>query len=176
MKRAVFFDRDGVVNEPIVKDGKPFSPRQLHELHIMHDAEICLRRLREAGFLNIVVTNQPEISRGMLDKDVLDAMHERLQSTLPIDGVLVCPHDDKDNCPCRKPKPGMLLAAAHQWGLHLAASFMVGDRWKDIAAGREAGCCTVLIDYPYNSDVQSDHRAKSLTEATEFILSNGVAE
>lgn len=168
----MFLDRDGVVNKLIMKNGESLSPRQLDELHVVEDAKDCLYRLREAGFINIVVTNQPEIARGLLDRHVLDAMHKRLRSTLALDGVLVCPHDDRDGCSCRKPKPGMLLAAADQWGLDLAASFLVGDRWKDIAAGQEVGCCTILIDYPHNREVQADQRVESLTQATQFILRN----
>jgi len=170
MKKAVFLDRDGVVNRLIARNGEFFSPRQLSDLHIVEDAENCLRRLQRAGFLNIVVTNQPEIARGLLNRETLDAIHRRLRAMLALDGILVCPHDDKDGCSCRKPKPGMLLAAADQWELDLAASFLIGDRGKDVAAGREAGCCTVLIDCPYNRDVRPDQRVGSLTEAVQFIL------
>lgn len=174
MKRAVFMDRDGVINEPILRENKVLSPRQPNELRLVATAGECLARLRAAGFLNIVVTNQPDISRGLMGLDVLEAMHERVRSLLPVDEIMVCPHDDKDRCTCRKPQPGMLLMAAEKWDIALSSSFMVGDQWKDVEAGRGVGCCTVLIDYPYNVDVCPDHRVKSLSEAVDLILRNGV--
>ena len=173
MRRAVFLDRDGIINRIVLRDGKPCSPRSVSEFEVLDGVSNALASLRRAGFLNIVITNQPDISRGLMDVQELESMHNCLRETLPVDDILVCPHDDRDGCPCRKPKPGMLLAAAKKWGVDLGSSFVIGDQWKDVAAGRGAGCTTILVDYPHNRDTQADYRAGSLAEAVEYILGNG---
>jgi D-glycero-D-manno-heptose 1,7-bisphosphate phosphatase len=129
----------------------------------------AVARLRGLGLLVIVVTNQPDLARGSLTRDALDAMHARLRAAVPVDDVAVCPHDDADGCSCRKPRPGLLLAAAARWGIDLAGSFLVGDRGKDIEAGRQAGCTTILVPAPYSGAARADHRAADLTEAAEII-------
>jgi D-glycero-D-manno-heptose 1,7-bisphosphate phosphatase len=169
---AVFLDRDGVLNAAIVHDGKPFPPRTLQELEILPGVPDALRRLREAGFALVVVTNQPDVARGTQVRDVVEAMNRELSSRLPLDSVRVCYHDDIDRCACRKPKPGLLLEAAAALGLALETSYMVGDRWRDVEAGRAAGCTTILIDRGYRerSDCAPDQRASDLAEAAEWIL------
>lgn len=172
-RRAVFVDRDGVINRTVIRDGKPFAPATLAGLEILPGVREALERLRDAGFLLIVVTNQPDIARGTQTWDVVNAMHERLADELPmIAEFRVCPHDDKDNCDCRKPKPGMLLDAAREHGIDLAASFMVGDRWRDIEAGQRAGCRTIFVDYGYNErrPEAPDAIVGSLSEAADWIL------
>jgi D-glycero-D-manno-heptose 1,7-bisphosphate phosphatase len=119
--------------------------------------------------LNIVITNQPDISRGAMDISELEAMHRRIRETLPVDEILTCPHDDNDACDCRKPRPGMLLTAAQTWNIDLRQSFTIGDQWKDMEAGKAAGCTTVLIDYPYNQDVRADVRVPDLPSALQII-------
>ena len=173
VKRAVFLDRDGVLNQAIVRDGKAHSPASLEELAIAPDAAAALARLKERGFLLLVVTNQPEVARGTLSHDTLERMHAVLRAALPIDKFFVCYHDDIDACGCRKPKPGLLLEAAREFGVDLSASFMVGDRWKDVDAGRNAGCIPVWIDRGYAERGPSEPPAAtvaSLTEAAEWIL------
>ncbi|HXT71398.1 MAG TPA: HAD family hydrolase [Vicinamibacterales bacterium] len=173
VRRAVFVDRDGVINRPIVRGGRPFAPANVEELEILPGVEEALTRLRAAGFLLVVVTNQPEVSRGTLSHAALDAMHAALRSALPLDDIRVCPHDDRDACDCRKPKPGMVLAAARELGISLARSYVVGDRWRDIAAGRTAGCVTIFVDCGYD-EPRPDGAAvtvRSLAEAAEWILS-----
>jgi D-glycero-D-manno-heptose 1,7-bisphosphate phosphatase len=176
-RRAVFLDRDGVLNRAIVRDGMPFSPMTLAEFELSPDAEAAVERLRQAGFHLVVTTNQPEVARGRVSRDVLASMHEILTSRLGIGDVRVCPHDDGDACACRKPKPGMLLAAAADGNIDLASSFMVGDRWRDVAAGRNAGTRTVLIDYHYadTHHVEPEYRATSLTDAVTWILRHDTA-
>jgi len=105
--------------------------------------------LKSAGFLLIAVTNQPEIARGALRIEALEAMHTLLRAHVPLDDIRVCIHDEDDDCACRKPRPGLLLDAAREWRIDLHQSFMVGDRWKDIDAGYAAGCRTLLIDRGY---------------------------
>lgn len=132
----------------------------------------ALERLRAAGFALVVVTNQPDVARGLQRRDVVDAMHAYLASILPIDDFRVCLHDDADGCACRKPNPGMLQAAADELRLNLSASFMVGDRWRDVEAGRRAGCTTVFIDAGYEEQQPEapDAIVKSLAEAANWIL------
>jgi len=172
MRRAVFLDRDGVLNRAPVLDGKPTSPHRPEELEILPGVREALAALRAAGYLLIVVTNQPDVARGLQKRAMVAAINRRLQQELPLDSVRVCYHDDPDGCPCRKPKPGMILQAAQDFDVDLRASFMVGDRWRDIEAGRRAGCRTVLIDYRYPGEppVEADYRCGSLAEASAWIL------
>jgi D-glycero-D-manno-heptose 1,7-bisphosphate phosphatase len=148
-KVAVFLDRDGVLNEPIILNGKPYPPRDLNELIITRGAGAALEELKRQGFLLIVVTNQPDIARGKVNRADVDEINARLAAILPLDAIEVCEHDGKERCDCRKPKPGMILRAREKFGVDLAGSFMVGDRWRDIEAGRRAGCRTILIGGGY---------------------------
>jgi len=150
MKRhAVFLDRDGVINRVVLRDGRPFPPSNLAGLRILPGVREACRSLREAGFLLILATNQPDIARRKADALEVAAIHEHLRRYLGLDGVKMCPHDDASGCGCRKPKPGLLLEAARDWGIDLAASYFVGDRWRDVEAGQRAGCRAMFIDYHY---------------------------
>jgi D-glycero-D-manno-heptose 1,7-bisphosphate phosphatase len=149
IKSAVFLDRDGVLNEAIIRDGRPYPPRGLGELLITRGALPALEALKREGFLLIVVTNQPDIARGAASRTDIDDINAQLSAVLPLDAVELCEHDDNAQCYCRKPKPGMLLRARDKFGIELSSSFMVGDRWRDIEAGRRAGCRTVLVGDGY---------------------------
>ena len=144
--RAVFLDRDGVLSESLFFDGKPRAPRKLEDFRIYPEAKGACERLKKAGWHLVVVTNQPDLGTGKVSADVVGQMHARLAAALPIDAVEVCPHTDADHCSCRKPLPGLLVRAAERLGLALPDSVMVGDRWRDIAAGKAAGCRTILVD------------------------------
>jgi D-glycero-D-manno-heptose 1,7-bisphosphate phosphatase len=178
MRRAVFLDRDGVINRAVVRAGKPYPPASLGELELLPGVPAAMHRLREAGFRLIVVTNQPDVARGTTERAAVEAIHRGLQlggagrPPLPIDRFEVCYHDDADLCGCRKPEPGMLLNAARDEGIDLAASYMVGDRWRDIEAGRRAGCVALFIDYGYDEAEgrAPDARFPSLAEAADWIL------
>lgn len=169
MRRAIFLDRDGVINRVILKKEKPYSPRKFEEFELCHGVEGVLKKFREEGFLNIIVTNQPDITRQSIEWEELNKMHNYIKKHLPIDGIMVCPHDDYHNCECRKPKPGMLFKAANDFEINLKDSFFIGDSWKDIEAGRRAGCRTVLIDAVYNQNVLANFRIKDLSESLEII-------
>jgi D-glycero-D-manno-heptose 1,7-bisphosphate phosphatase len=174
VKRAVFLDRDGVLNRATVDgDGTPHPPATVEELTIYPEAPDCLQRLRQAGFLTIVVTNQPDVARGTQTRAAVDAINRRLESLMPIDDLLVCDHDG-NGCHCRKPKPGMLTDAARKHGIDLGASYMVGDRYKDIEAGQRAGCAvSIWIDHGNRGERAPEppyERAASLGEATDRIL------
>jgi D-glycero-D-manno-heptose 1,7-bisphosphate phosphatase len=170
--RAVFLDRDGVLNEAILRDGKAFSPSTIEEMTVVEDALPALNALRTNGFRLIVVTNQPDIARGNLSRKHLDAMNAHLRCLLPLDAVEVCAHDNDDLCDCRKPAPGLLLKAAERDGIDLTESFLVGDRWSDIEAGHRAGCRTVLIGNGYGDCFvsQPDAKVRSLRAAVDWIL------
>jgi D-glycero-D-manno-heptose 1,7-bisphosphate phosphatase len=148
-KPAVFLDRDGVLNEAILRNGRPHPPRHLGEFVVVQGARAALDELKREGFLLIVVTNQPDVARGKANRADVDEINARLAAILPLDAIEVCEHDDKEQCDCRKPKPGMILRAGEKLGVDLARSFMVGDRWRDIEAGRRAGCRTILIGDGY---------------------------
>ena len=172
LRRAVFLDRDGVLTEAPVVDGHPGSPRLASEMVVFPEAVDACVELERARLLRIVVTNQPEIARGGLDPAELEAMNARLEHELSLDAIIVCPHDDADGCDCRKPKPGMLLAAADRFGIDLPASFTVGDRWRDIDAGRSAGTHTVFIDRGYDEALsgEPDATVGGIEEATRWII------
>jgi D-glycero-D-manno-heptose 1,7-bisphosphate phosphatase len=175
LRPAVLFDRDGVLNRAYVRDGKPYPPQTLEEFEIVDGAREDLLRLKHLGFALIVVTNQPDIARGSQCGDVVEQMHARLLRELPLDDVLVCPHDDKDKCDCRKPRPGLLLQAAERYGIDLEQSYMIGDRWRDIDAGHAAGCSTIFIDYGYDERRPShsaSFRVSSLAEAVTCIFNS----
>ena len=174
--RAVFLDRDGVLNEVMVREGLPYPPASLEDLRLAPDAAAALARLKATGFLLIVVTNQPDVARGTQSRAIVEAMNRAIGAALPLDDFFTCWHDDGDACGCRKPKPGLLVEAASRYGIDLKGSFLIGDRWRDIDAGAAAGCRTVLIDRHYRDrapEVPPAHRATSLTEAVEWILKNG---
>jgi D-glycero-D-manno-heptose 1,7-bisphosphate phosphatase len=149
MTRAVFLDRDGVLNRAFIRDGKPYPPANLSEFQLLPGVANALWRLKNRGFLLIVVTNQPDVARGTQQRAAVEEMHAAMQGLLPIDACFVCYHDDPDGCDCRKPKPGLLLQAAAEFEIDLKISFMVGDRWRDVDAGRRAGCIPIWIDRGY---------------------------
>jgi D-glycero-D-manno-heptose 1,7-bisphosphate phosphatase len=173
VRPAVFLDRDGVINANVERGGRPVAPTRLEDFKLLPGVEDAVRRLRKAGFLVVVFTNQPDVSSGRTPRETIDAMHDIVRASLHVDDIKVCIHTDADACDCRKPKPGMILEAAREHGIDLAKSYAVGDRWRDIAAGRAAGCLTIFIDYGYEQDGpnEPDHVAGSLPEATDFILS-----
>jgi D-glycero-D-manno-heptose 1,7-bisphosphate phosphatase len=168
--RAVFLDRDGVLNAIVERGGKPASPRAIEELRLDPEAPEALAALKAAGFRLFVVTNQPDVSRGLMSDAVLDAIHAKLAAALPIEEIAACRHDNADNCPCRKPKPGLLLNLAARHGIDLENSWMIGDQDRDIACGKAAGVRTVLMDRPYNARDGADHLASSLLKAVGAIL------
>jgi D-glycero-D-manno-heptose 1,7-bisphosphate phosphatase len=175
-RRAVFLDRDGVLNRPVVRDGRPYPPACPEELEIFPEAPAALTALRREGFSLYVVTNQPDVARGIQQRSLVEAMHAALRKVLPLDGFYVCYHDDADACECRKPKPGLLLTAAGEHGISLPASYMVGDRWRDVESGQRAGCRSVWIERGYaerGPSAPPDFTVRSLREAAAWILQEG---
>jgi D-glycero-D-manno-heptose 1,7-bisphosphate phosphatase len=168
---AVFLDRDGTLNAAVVRNGKPYPPDSLADLVILPGAREGLAALKAAGYRTIVVTNQPDVATGKQQRAVVDAINAAMTEALAIDDVRVCWHVDADGCTCRKPKPGLLVDAARDWNVDLTRSFMVGDRWRDVEAGRAAGCRTVLIESGYDEkQVPADFSVSSIAEACTMIL------
>jgi D-glycero-D-manno-heptose 1,7-bisphosphate phosphatase len=147
---AVFLDRDGVLNHLVDRNGTPVSPRLSDDFHLIDGAMGAVRMLHEAGYACVVVTNQPDLGRGLMAQTELDAMHDRLGSAGPFAGIYVCPHGTDDACSCRKPKSGLLITAAAELNIDLEQSWMIGDRWVDIVAGMDAGCRSVLIEHAFS--------------------------
>ena len=173
MRRAVFLDRDGVLNKPVIKNSNPHPPSSLYQLEIYEGVREALADLRERDYRLIVVTNQPDVRRGKIDRSVVESMNRVLQDQLPLDAIEVCCHDDEDACDCRKPKPGMIVRSAERFDLDLKKSFLVGDRWRDIEAGNRAGCTTIFVDRGYREGLKGtkpQHTVNSLAEATQWIL------
>jgi D-glycero-D-manno-heptose 1,7-bisphosphate phosphatase len=172
--RVVFLDRDGVINRSFLEDRVPHPPASLGALEILPGVPEALMRLRTAGFRLIVVTNQPDVARGAQTREVVEAIHARLMSLLPIDQIRVCYHEDVDRCSCRKPQPGLLMQGPP---VDFSASVMVGDRWRDIEAGRAAGCATVLVDSGHTEPLpyEPDARVSTLAEAADWILARATS-
>jgi D-glycero-D-manno-heptose 1,7-bisphosphate phosphatase len=172
VNRAVFLDRDGVINKAIVRDGKPYPPISLAEMELVPEVAVALAKLKNAGFRLLVVTNQPDVARGTQKREVVESINNALLEKLPLDQVYTCFHDDSDNCNCRKPLPGLIWQGAVEWQIDPTQSFLIGDRWKDIASGLSAGCVTIFIDLEYAEPLKAvpHYRVASLEQAVELIL------
>jgi transaldolase len=172
-RRAVFLDRDGVINRALEREAKPYPPRELGEFEILPEVPGALARLKAAGFLLVVATNQPDVGRGTLQQAVVEEIHAHMLARLPIDRVEVCYHAGKGGpeCDCRKPKPGMLRRAAAELNIDLTQSWMVGDRWRDVDCGAAAGCRTIFINRGYAEELRQrpDFSARNLAEAADII-------
>jgi D-glycero-D-manno-heptose 1,7-bisphosphate phosphatase len=155
-----------------VREGKPYPPVSLAEIEVLPGVAQALAVLRKAGFMLIVVTNQPDVARGTTSREAVEEINNHLAARLAIDEFCTCFHDNDDGCNCRKPLPGNLFEAAKKHKIDLSRSYMIGDRWRDIEAGQKAGCKTIFIDYGYSEKQPElvDYRAKSLSEAAQIIL------
>ena len=170
MKLGVFIERDGVLNKARVERQYQVSPLTLEDFHLNEEAGPLLKRLKAAGFILIVTTNQPGLSRGYQSRRELDRMHHLLRTTFPLDDILVCPHDETDHCPCRKPKPGLLVEAGFKWHLNLDHSFVISDKWQDAEAARTVGCTSLLLQSPWLGTVHRDFVMADLSSIVDKIL------
>jgi D-glycero-D-manno-heptose 1,7-bisphosphate phosphatase len=174
LHRAVFLDRDGVINRPLIREGKPYPPSSLVEFEFLPGVPEACRVLKKLGFLLVVATNQPDVGRGTLAREAVETIHGWLLQQLPVERVMTCFHGGSafgDQCDCRKPRPGMLFQAAEALKIDLAKSFMVGDRWRDVNCGYSAGCQTIFIDWGYEEKLKRDpnFRARDLLGAAQLI-------
>lgn len=171
LQPAVFLDRDGVVNQSIIRDHKPLSPKSLKDLVVIDGVKEAIALLHEHGFTTVVITNQPDVARGNLTSEMLAEMHRSIARQTGLQYFYICIHDDKDRCECRKPNAGLITKAAKDLNLDIANSFLIGDRWKDIEAGQRAGCQCFFIDNSYSEQRPTPpfHKVTSLLEAAVFI-------
>ena len=171
MKRAVFFERDGILNEfRIVGDNRRITPLTLEEFRVMTEAVPGMRKLKEASFVLIATTNQPGLLCGYLSRRELDRMHDVLKRTFPLDDIAVCPHDERDHCPCRRPRPGLIIEVAFKWHLNLDRSFVVSNAWQDAEAARTAGCTSLLVQSPWIGQVHKDFVLPSFDAIVEKVI------
>lgn len=172
MRKAIFLDRDGVINRAKIINGKPYPPLSIRELDILDGVSEAILKLRNANYLLIVVTNQPDVARGIVTKESVEEINKFIVGKIQIDEIKTCYHDDDAKCNCRKPLPGMILEAASIYDIDLKESYMIGDRWRDVEAGKRAGCKTIFIDYGYSEKKPKGfhHSATSLLDAQKIIL------
>ena len=166
----MFLERDGIVNLARVERNYQVPPLVLEEFHLNPEVLLPLRVLKEGGFLLLVTTCQPGLSRGYQSRRELDQMHAVLRASLPVDDILVCPHDEMDQCPCRKPKPGLLIEAAFKWHLDLDRCFVISDKWQDAEAARNVGCTSILVLSPWLGSVHRDYVVPRLRDSAPKIL------
>ena len=169
MKSGVFFERDGILNLVKVERDHQVTPLSLEQFRPNLDALEPLRQLKAAGFVLLVVTNQPGISRGYLPRRELDRMHDLIRKTFPVDDILVCPHDEMDRCPCRKPRTGLLTEAAFKWHLDLERSFVVSDKWQDAQAAHLTGCTSLMLKSPWIGKGHYDFVLSNLSEVVQRV-------
>jgi D-glycero-D-manno-heptose 1,7-bisphosphate phosphatase len=170
MKTAIFIERDGILNLAPVERQHQVTPVALEQFKINKQAVPALEHLKAAGFVLIATTNQPGLSNGTLPRRELDRMHELLLRCFPLDDILVCPHDQSDACPCRKPEPGMFTEAAFKWHLDLEHSFVVSDKWQDARAARAVGCTSMMLQSPWIGSGHHDFVIPNLAAITDKIL------
>jgi D-glycero-D-manno-heptose 1,7-bisphosphate phosphatase len=170
MKQAVFIERDGVLNQVRVERQQPIAPLTLEEFQLNKDLVPLVKQLKDANLIVIVTTHQPGISRGYQSRRELDRMHDLLRRTFVVDDLVICPHDETDRCPCRKPKPGLLVESAFKWHLDLDRSFVIGDKWQDAEAARTAGCTSLLLKSPWVGTVHRDFLLPDFEAVVNKIL------
>jgi len=169
--KAIFLDRDGVLNKAIVKNRKPYPPSKIEEFEILPGVFEAIQLLRDSGFKLIVVTNQPDVGRGVINIEIVEEINNLIIKQLKVDEIISCFHDDSDNCECRKPKTGMILQAVKKWHIDLSISYLIGDRWRDIQTAKNIGLTSILIKYDYDEkQIKADFQCTNLREAANFIL------
>ncbi len=171
MKRAVFLDRDGVLNRSVIVDGLPKPPAHIEEVEIISGVFEAIQIFKDCDLLPVVVTNQPDIARGLSTEKDVQAINDLIGRRTAVNFFYTCIHDDIDNCSCRKPSPGLIYRAASDLDIDISESFLVGDRWRDIEAGQAAGCDSFFIDYSYPEKLPRIPftRVVSLLEAAQII-------
>jgi D-glycero-D-manno-heptose 1,7-bisphosphate phosphatase len=172
-QNAVFFDRDGVLNHLVKRDGSYYSPQIFEDFKIVQDAKEIIKLVHEIGYLAIVISNQPDIARGKLTQIELDKMTQLLINETNVDDIFYCTHDDNNDIGCRKPAPGLFFTAQKKYNIDFNKSFMIGDTWKDVEAAKNAGISMILLDKNYNQDLEKVIRVKSLPEIVP-IINNGI--
>lgn len=171
MRVAAFIERDGLLNSVRIEHGLPITPIRLEDFKVRPEAAPLVRSLQEAGFLVIATTNQPGLSAGDASRREVDLIHEILLKKLNLDDVMMCPHDEGDECPCHKPKPGLFIEGGFKWHVDLDRSVVISDKWQDAEAARIAGCTSIIIESPWNGSGHHDFKVPSFEAAVEKALS-----
>lgn len=170
-KKAIFFDRDGVlIQAPLSKDRKPESIKFLKEISLVKGIKKLCKFYKKKGFNLFMVTNQPDFSRKKNTKKNIKLINNYLKKKLALDYNFVC-YCDHESCPNRKPNPGMLFMAKKKFSVNLKKSYLIGDRWRDIGAGKKAGCKTIFINRSYNEKIsfKPNFQIKNLSEVYKII-------
>ena len=175
--KCVFLDRDGVINQPIIINKRPYSPRKIKEFIFTTDIKNLVTKVANLGYKVIVITNQPDIATGDLSESLLNHFHKRIINEMPIDDIFVCKHLSSDNCNCRKPNPGLIIKAVSKHKINLEKSYFIGDRWKDVDAANKVKCHTIFIDYGYTEKLKTIPKncVTTLKEAFDIILKKEIS-
>ena len=171
VRRAIFLDRDGVINKAVIREGRPYPPVNWNEFSWVNGIQDVTQKLKEAGYLLFCVTNQPDVGRGLQDRSMIEAFHKYILESLPLEKIYTC-YDYSNNNPLRKPKPGMIFELRKKYHLNLEDCWVVGDRWKDIDAGNTAGCQTIFLDYGYDETLKSspDYVISDLRQLIPLVI------
>ena len=157
MYKGLFLDRDGVVNHSVIRYNKPYAPLNIKQVKIIPAIKNVIKFAKKNGFKVFIITNQPDVSRGLTKKEKVEEINKFINKELcDVDYIFTCYHDNQDQCECRKPKPGAFIALSQKYNIDLTKSIMVGDRAKDIEAAKNANCSSVFIDYGYNEIKPTD--------------------
>ena len=174
VNKAVFLDRDGVIVVPEFKNGRSYAPKTLKDFRFYKNTLKSITKLKESGFLVIIVTNQPDVGKKIVKKEIVEQMHKIITKKFNVDDIEVCYHTQKDNCKRRKPKPGMILDSQKKWKIDLQKSYLVGDRKGDIDAAKSVGVSSIFIDHNYteNKPIDFIYKTDNLMSAVEFIVNS----
>ena len=169
LNKAIFFDRDGVLNKLVKRDGGYFSPLYFKNFEINHEVKSIMNTLKSLNYLNIVISNQPDIARNKMKKSELEMMTDYLKRKTYIDDIFYCMHDDDSNCLCRKPKTGLFLEAKTKWNIDFNKSFFVGDTWRDLDAGKNIAIKTIILENNCNYSLKCDIKIKKLNDLLSIV-------
>jgi D-glycero-D-manno-heptose 1,7-bisphosphate phosphatase len=172
--KCVFWDRDGVINYPVIINNVSHPPDCVEHLRLVFGIRQLMDKICKMGFLNIVFTNQPDWKRKLQTKEDIEKINNAIIEYLPLDDLFTCFHDNYDNCECRKPKPGMLLEAQKKYSIDFSHSWVVGDMPTDIEAGKAVGCKTILVDngFKFSKPCSPDYIVKSIEEIEDIIYND----
>ena len=172
INKAVFFDRDGVLNRAIIKDKKPYAPRNFSKFVLYKSTPEFIKILCNKGYKIFLVTNQPDIGNGFTDLSELNKMHDYLCSLIKFDEIFVCLHSQSQKCICRKPSPFFVLEAKKKYNLNLKNSYFIGDRYSDYQTANKAGCNFLFIDRFYRETPIFSYKKsyKHVNECIKHIL------
>jgi D-glycero-D-manno-heptose 1,7-bisphosphate phosphatase len=170
VNKAVFLDRDGIVNRALIINKKPYPPLSVSDTFPIKEISELIKSWHDKGYLVIVITNQPDVANHLVEKSEVDKINRYLKSLVGFDDIFVCYHSEKDNCDCRKPKVGLFKQAKEKYNIAFSKSWMIGDRKKDIDAGKKIGCQTIFVDYDYDEKKPKnfDYTVESVKEIFEI--------